>query len=96
MKNKLFMMLITMACIGMGERVQAQTYEQFVEKSFDLLDQNDLLAAGESLKAAMRLEPANPNNYALLMNLGTIIRSMRRSCRIERNFIRRWGRLIRR
>ncbi len=52
----------------------AQTYEKFVEKSFDFLDKEDLVSAEESLKAAMRLEPGNPNNYALLMNLGTIQR----------------------
>ena len=54
--------------IGYG---YAQTYEKFVEKSFDFLDKNDLVSAEESLRAAMRLEPGNPNNYALLMNLGT-------------------------
>ena len=52
--------------IGYGH---AQTYEKFVEKSFDFLDKNDLVSAEESLRAAMRLEPGNPNNYALLMNL---------------------------
>lgn len=52
----------------------AQTYEKFVEKSYDFLDKNDLVSAEESLRAAMRLEPANPNNYALLMNLGTFQR----------------------
>ena len=57
--------------IGYG---YAQTYEKFVEKSFDFLDKNDLVSAEESLRAAMRLEPGNPNNYALLMNLGTIQR----------------------
>ena len=57
--------------IGYGH---AQTYEKFVEKSFDFLDKNDLVSAEESLRAAMRLEPGNPNNYALLMNLGTIQR----------------------
>lgn len=53
---------------------RAQSYEQYVEKSFDFLEQNDLVSAEESLRAAMRLEPGNPNNYALLMNLGTIQR----------------------
>ena len=74
MRNRLYMPLLALVLVGMGQLTQAQTYEQYVEKSFDLLDQNDLVAAGESLKAAMRLEPANPNNYALLMNLGTIQR----------------------
>lgn len=52
----------------------AQTYEEFLQKSYDFLDKNDLPSAEESLKAAMRLEPANPLNYALLSNLGTIQR----------------------
>ena len=35
--------------IGYGH---AQTYEKFVEKSFDFLDKNDLVSAEESLRAA--------------------------------------------
>ena len=74
MKNRLLIPLLALTLGSVAYEAQAQTYEQYVEKSFDLLDQNDLVAAGESLKAAMRLEPANPNNYALMMNLGTIQR----------------------
>lgn len=74
MMDKRYWVLVVLVFMGIRQPMQAQTYEQYVEKSFDLLDQNDLVAAGESLKAAMRLEPANPNNYALLMNLGTIQR----------------------
>ena len=74
MMDKRYWVLVVLVFMGIRQPMQAQTYEQYVEKSFDLLDQNDLVAAGESLKAAMRLEPANPNNSALLMNLGTIQR----------------------
>lgn len=52
----------------------AQSYEEFIEKSYDYLEKDDLLSAEESLRAAMRLKPGNPTNYALLMNLGTIQR----------------------
>jgi tetratricopeptide (TPR) repeat protein len=52
----------------------AQTYEELIGKSYDYVEKNELVAAEASLKAAMRLEPANPNNYALLTNLGTIQR----------------------
>lgn len=52
----------------------AQSYEEYIRKSYDFVDKNDLISAEESLKAAMRLEPANPLNYALLTNLGTIQR----------------------
>lgn len=51
-----------------------QTYAELAEKSYDYLEKNDLPAAEESLRAAMRLEPGNPSNFALLMNLGTIQR----------------------
>lgn len=54
----------------------AQTYESWIEKSFDDLEKNDLTAAEESLQSALRMEPANPNNFALLTNLGTIQRQL--------------------
>ncbi|MDR2765562.1 MAG: tetratricopeptide repeat protein [Tannerella sp.] len=59
---------------AVGEHARAQTYEEMIEKSYDYVDKNDLPAAGECLKAAMRLEPGNRNNYALLTNLGTLQR----------------------
>ena len=64
--------LIMASMIG----AKAQSYVDFVEKSYEYLDKEDLPAAAESLRAAMRLEPGNPNNYALLMNLGTIQRRL--------------------
>ena len=59
--------------IGCGN-IHAQTYEEMIQKSYEYVDKNDLPAAEESLKAAMRAEPANRNNFALLTNLGTIQR----------------------
>lgn len=52
----------------------AQSYEELIEKSYDFLDKNDLVSAEESLRSAMRKEPGNPINYALLSNLGSIQR----------------------
>ena len=49
----------------------AQSYEEFIEKSYDFLDKKDLVSAEESLRSAMRYEPGNPMNYALLTNLGS-------------------------
>jgi tetratricopeptide (TPR) repeat protein len=60
--------------LGISGRMPAQTYTEMIEKSYDYLDKSDLPAAEECLKAAMRLEPANRYNYALLTNLGTIQR----------------------
>lgn len=59
---------------SLAANMSAQTYEKYIEKSYDFLDNNDLPSAEESLKAAMHLEPGNPTNYALLSNLGTIQR----------------------
>ena len=57
------------------ETLQAQTkYETWIEKSFDCLEKDDLKGSEECLKEAMRLEPANPINFALLSNLGTMQR----------------------
>ncbi len=52
----------------------SQTYTEWVEKSFDYLEKKDLAAAEESLRTALNQEPANPGNFALLTNLGTIQR----------------------
>lgn len=73
-QNKMKVFSILAALFLLVSHSNAQTFEQFVEKSYDFLDKNDLVSAEESLRAAMRLEPGNPNNYALLMNLGTIQR----------------------
>ncbi|MDR1880274.1 MAG: tetratricopeptide repeat protein [Tannerellaceae bacterium] len=61
-------------CLLATGYANGQTYEELIGQSYDHLDKGDLPAAEESLKAAMRLEPANPYNYALLTNLGTIQR----------------------
>ena len=52
----------------------AQTYTELIGKSYDYVEKDDLKAAEECLKAAMRLEPANKLNFTLLTNLGTIQR----------------------
>ncbi|MCC8153983.1 MAG: tetratricopeptide repeat protein [Tannerellaceae bacterium] len=52
--------------------VYAQSYEDYIEKSYEYLEKEEFAAAEESIRSAMRLEPGNPHNYALLTNLGTI------------------------
>lgn len=65
---------IILACLLTAITGYAQSYEELIEKSYDFLDKNDLVSAEESLRAAMRKEPGNPMNYALLTNLGSIQR----------------------
>ena len=50
------------------------SYEEWVSKSFDCLDKEDLIGGEACLREAMTLEPANPLNFALLSNLGTLQR----------------------
>jgi tetratricopeptide (TPR) repeat protein len=66
------LILSTFSCLAIP--AGSQTYEELIEKSYEYLEKEDLPAAEVSLKEAMRLEPGNPNNYALLTNLGTIQR----------------------
>lgn len=65
-------LLICFVMLATG--IQSQTYAEWVEKSYDYLEADKLSMAEECLQSALRLEPANPNNFALLTNLGTIQR----------------------
>ncbi|MDR2921230.1 MAG: tetratricopeptide repeat protein [Tannerella sp.] len=70
-----FLYLIILAIFSVSSiTLNAQSYEDMIAKSYEYVDNNDLFAAEETLKAAMRLEPANRYNYALLTNLGTVQR----------------------
>ncbi len=57
---------------------RAQTYNDYLDRSFSCLDMDDLNCAEEALIAALRMEPANINNGILLSNLGTIQRRLKR------------------
>lgn len=54
----------------------AQSYEDYIQQSYSLVDSGRLEEAKEALEAGLRLEPANRYNYALLSNLGTIQRRL--------------------
>ena len=54
--------------------LSAQSYNHWIEKSFDYIDTNRLDSAAFAIKEAMRLEPAHPVNALLLSNLGTLQR----------------------
>ena len=53
-----------------------QTYDDWVSRSFDMLEADSLIQAEDALVNALRLEPANPQNFMLLTNLGTIQRQL--------------------
>ena len=74
MKTFVFPVFFFLCCLS--GNIYAQTYEELIRKSYDYVETDDLPAAEDCLKAAMRLEPANKLNFTLLSNLGTIQRRL--------------------
>ncbi|MDD6209750.1 MAG: tetratricopeptide repeat protein [Bacteroidales bacterium] len=54
----------------------AQSYDEWIDKSFAALDSGKLEIAETALISALKTEPANPRNVLLLSNLGTIQREL--------------------
>ncbi len=73
MKN--IITIVSLFCLSLISS-HAQTYEEMVSRSIDYVEMNDYAAAEQALKAALRKEPANPNNTMLMVNLGTIQRNL--------------------
>ena len=69
------MLICLFVSVIVSGNLRAQSpYEEMIRKSYEYVEKNDLPAAEECLKSAMRSEPTNRYNYALLANLGTIQR----------------------
>lgn len=67
--------LLLAICLIIGIGISsAQTYDDWITRSFDYMDQDSVALAEKCLKEAMRLEPANPRNGLLFSNLGTLQR----------------------
>jgi tetratricopeptide (TPR) repeat protein len=71
--NKILLFIFFIAAFTSG--AAAQTYEDMVDSAMNCVDKKDYAAAEQALKAAIRKEPANPNNPMLMVNLGTIQRN---------------------
>lgn len=56
----------------------SQSYEDFVNQAMDYLDKENYESAEQSLLSALKLEPANPSNTLLLVNLGTVQRKLKK------------------
>lgn len=63
--------------IAISLQLSAQSYEDLVNRSADYLEAKDYMAAEQTLKAALKKEPANPGNILLLSNLGTVQRHLK-------------------
>lgn len=74
MKKSLFFIVIVAICALNCSISSAQNYDELITRSFDYLDADSLPEAEEALREALRIEPGNPGNGMLLLNLGTIQR----------------------
>lgn len=82
--NKTFLLLLVVVASGtyatkaLAQNDSIYTYEEWITVSFDALDENNNAQAEQCLKNAMKLEPANPQNGLLFVNLGTIQRNQQK------------------
>jgi tetratricopeptide (TPR) repeat protein len=74
MKKSIFFLVIVAMCALDCSISSAQNYDELITRSFDYLDADSLPEAEEALREALRIEPGNPGNGMLLLNLGTIQR----------------------
>lgn len=74
MKKSIFFGVIVAICALHCSISFAQTYDELIAKSFDFIDVDSLPQAEDALREALRIEPGNPSNGMLLLNLGTIQR----------------------
>lgn len=76
MKNFYILMFIFSIWTSNSSILRAQNYEELINESFDWLENDSLQKAEDALRAALRLQPGNPNNGMLLLNMGTIQRRL--------------------
>lgn len=62
----------------MAQSDTISTYDGWITASFDYYDIDSISKAEQCLKNAMKLEPANPRNGLLFVNLGTLQRSQQK------------------
>ena len=74
MKKSLFFALFALIWASHYSISYAQTYDEWLTRSFDYLDQDSLPQAEAALREALRLEPGNPGNGMVLLNMGTLQR----------------------
>lgn len=68
---------ILILLLGFSVTTSAQkNYEAYINDAFSFFEKKNFAAAEQAYKAAMRLEPDNPGNILLMMNLGTIQRHL--------------------
>lgn len=70
--------LLLSALFSLGLSAQTQTYSNYLDSIDRYVGDRNWGAAEVMLNKALKTEPANPNNYILLSNLGTVYRNMKK------------------
>lgn len=58
--------------------VNAQSYEDLINSAMDYIEKDNYVSAEQSLLAALRLEPTNPSNTLLIVNLASVQRKLKK------------------
>lgn len=85
MTTKKALLLALYLILGTGLSL-AQSYDEWITRSFDYMDQDSVPQAEECIKKAMHLEPANPRNGLLFSNLGTLQRRQGKLAEAEMSY----------
>lgn len=72
MKKYLAILIFTFCITSLN----AQTYEEYVNRAMDYTEQGEYAAAEQAFLAALRKEPGNAGNTMLMVNLGTVQRHL--------------------
>lgn len=86
MKKYLFLPILIVICTMNCSFLRAQTYEEWLTRSFDYLDQDSLAEAENALLQALHAEPANPGNGLVLLNMGTLQRRQGKLTEAEQSY----------
>ena len=71
--KKLFFPIMFLLAAG---SMQAQTYNELVEKAMDYTLKDSLVQAEQLFRQALKMEPGNARNALLFSNLGTVQKRM--------------------
>ncbi len=76
MKKVILAILVAVSALCSNIAVAADSYMQLLDKIDASFKSSDWETSRKLIKSALELEPANPNNYLLLSNLGTVNRNL--------------------
>lgn len=71
-KSKALLLMLCITTLGFAQTLKPKTYTQWITKSADYMELNQMDSAEYALKQAIKNDPDNDNNTWLMTSLGTI------------------------